>query len=129
MTLLPFAIDPFGRLGPIARTFLFGTTPHTPLSLPPSRPNAIEMHRRITSFPSPTGILPHADHSWKSQRLRTFYGNSFTAPTPSLSTLQQLGLCVSKSFASHVRYASTKFCDHPTMFSTSSHSRTSSSLS
>jgi hypothetical protein len=34
MTLLPFAIDPFGRLGPIARTFLFGTTPPTPLSLP-----------------------------------------------------------------------------------------------
>ena len=73
------------------------------------------MHRRIMSFPSPTLILPHADHSWSSKRHRSFYGNSFTAPTPSISTLQQLGLCISKSFASHVWYASTKFCDHPTV--------------
>jgi hypothetical protein len=63
MNLIPFAIDPFGRLGPLARTFLFGTLPQTSITFPPSRPNAIEMHRRITSTPSPKGILPHADHT------------------------------------------------------------------
>ena len=114
MTLLPFAIDPFGRIGPLARTFLFGTTPANKLSFPQSRPNASEMHRRITSFPSPTGILPHADHIWSTTHPGRFYGHSYTAPTPSLSTLQQLGLCISKSFASHIRYAcQNKYRDQP----------------
>ena len=112
MTLIPFAIDPFGRLGPLARTFLFGTSPQTSLTIPPSRPNAIEMHRRITSAPSPKGILPHADHTWSTQRSRLFFGHSFTAPTPSISTIQLIGLCISKAFAAHVRYATLKFCDH-----------------
>ena len=113
MTLLPFAIDPFGRIGPLARTFLFGTSPLTPLTFPASRPNAMEMHRRITTFPSPIGILPHADSTWSTHRTRSFFGHSFTAPTPSIATVQLFGLCISKSFASHIRYASLKFCDHP----------------
>ena len=113
MTLLPFAIDPFGRLGPLARGFLFGTSPAKALTFPPSRPHASEMHRRITSFPSPIGIFPHADHTWSTTRPRRFFGHSFTAPTPSITTLQHLGLCICKSFASHIRYASKKFCDLP----------------
>jgi hypothetical protein len=84
----------------------------TALTSPPSRPNAMEMHRRITSAPSPTGIHPHADHTWSTQRSRPFFGHSFTAPTPSISTIQLIGLCLSKSFAAHVRYATLKFCDH-----------------
>jgi hypothetical protein len=43
MTLIPFAIDPFGRLGPILRHFLFDTRPTVPLSFPPSQPHATEM--------------------------------------------------------------------------------------
>ena len=113
MTLLPFAIDPFGRLGPLARAFLFGTAPTHALTFPPSRPHAFEMHRRVTSFPSPIGIFPHADHAWSTTRTRRFFGHSFTAPTPSITTLQHLGLCICKSFASHIRYASKKFCDQP----------------
>ena len=101
MTLLPFAIDPFGRLGPLARAFLFGTAPTHALTFPPSRPHAFEMHRRVTSFPSPIGIFPHADHAWSTTRTRRFFGHSFTAPTPSITTLQHLGLCICKSFASH----------------------------
>jgi hypothetical protein len=62
MTLLPFAIDPFGRLGPLALAFLFGTLTTKALTILPSRPHASKMHRRITSFPSPIGIFPHADH-------------------------------------------------------------------
>ena len=113
MTLIPFAIDPFGRIGPLARTFLFGTTPAHKLSFPASRPHAEEMHRRVTSFPSPVGILPHADRVWSTTQPRTFYGHSYTAPTPSLSTLQNLGLCICKSFASHIEYACQKFRDRP----------------
>jgi hypothetical protein len=101
MTLIPFAIGPFGRLGPLVRTFLSGTTPTQQLSFPASRPHASEMHRWITSFPSLVWILPQADCVWSATRPRTFYGHFFTATTPSLLTLQNLGLCICKSFASH----------------------------
>ncbi len=114
MTLLPFAINPFGRLGPLAHGFLFGTSPTQALTFPPSRSHASEMHRRITSFPSPIGIFPHADHTWSTTRPKQYFGHSFTAPTPSITTLQHLGLCICKSFASHIRHASKKFCDQPT---------------
>jgi hypothetical protein len=36
MTLIPFAIDPFGCLDPILCLFLFGTRSTVPLSFPPS---------------------------------------------------------------------------------------------
>ena len=57
MTLIPFAIDPFGHLGPLLCTFLFGTTPTTPLTFPAMQPNVAEMYHHITTFPSPTGIF------------------------------------------------------------------------
>ena len=53
-----------------------------------------------------------------AQRPRFFYGHSFMAPTPSISTIQLLSLCISKSFVSHVWYASLKFSDHPTVVQT-----------
>jgi hypothetical protein len=113
MTLIPFAIDPFGCIGPLARTFLFGMKPAQQLFFPASRPQASEMHRWITSFTSPVGFLPHAGRAWSTTRPHTFYGHSFTALTPSLSTVQNLGLCICKSFASHTIYACQKFRDRP----------------
>jgi hypothetical protein len=113
MTLIPFAIGPFGQIGPLARTFLFEMTPAQQLSFPASRPHASEMHCWITSFPSPVGILTHADRVWSTTRPHTFYGNSLMAPTPSLSTLQNLGLCICKSFVSQIKYACQKFRDPP----------------
>ncbi len=113
MTLIPFAIDPFSRLGPILRHFLFGTRPTVPLSFPPSRPHATEMYKCITTFPSPTGILQLADNNWTTHRPRRFFGHSYSSPTPSISTLQAIGLCISKSFAAHICYATRRFCDHP----------------
>ena len=98
-------------IGPLARTFLF--TPAHKLSFPASRPHAEAMHRRVTSFPSPVGILPHADRVWSETHTRPFFGHSFTAPTPSMSTLQNLGLCICKSLASHIKYACQKFSDRP----------------
>ena len=113
MVLLPFAIDPFGRFGPILRHFLFNTAPHQHITFHPSRPNATKMYRRIMTLPCPKGVLPLADHHWKHTRTREFFGHSYSSPTPSITTLQNIGLCISKAFATHIRNATRKFGDHP----------------
>jgi hypothetical protein len=38
---------------------------------------------------------------------------SYTAPKPSIATLQDLRLSLSKSFASHIRLAIQKYSDYP----------------
>ena len=110
---LPFAIDPFGCFGPILRHFLFNTAPHQHITFHPSRPNATKMYRRIMTLPCPKGVLPLADHHWKHTRTREFFGHSYSSPTPSITTLQNIGLCISKAFATHIRNATRKFGDHP----------------
>ena len=60
MALLPFAINPFVRFGPILHHFLLDHRPSSHLKFPPSHPNASSMYSRIMSFPCPTGILPLA---------------------------------------------------------------------
>jgi hypothetical protein len=100
-------------LGPILRHFLIGTRPTAPLSFPPSWPHAAEMYKCITTFPSPTGILQLSNHTWTIQQPCCFFGHSYSSPTPSISTLQALGHCISKSFAAHIHYATCCFCDHP----------------
>jgi hypothetical protein len=44
MLLIPFAIDPLGRFGPLLHNFLFGHHPAPLLSFPTSKPNAMEMY-------------------------------------------------------------------------------------
>jgi len=59
------------------------------------------------------GILTSADFFWKlsnSPTRRTLYGNSYTIPTPSIHTIQQLGLAVSKSYSSHPTRVRARFC-------------------
>ena len=111
MVLLPFAFDPLGRFGPILRHFLLNSTPHQHLDFHPSRPNATKMYKRIMTFPCPKGILPLADHNWTHSRTREFFGHSYSSPTPSITTLQDIGLCLSKAFATHIRNATRKFGD------------------
>ena len=118
MALLLFAIDPFGRFGPILRHFLLDHRPLSHLTFPPSRPNATAMYSRIMTFPCPKGILPLADLHWPTTQSRQFFGHSYTAPTPSISTLQDLGLCLSKAFASHIRFALKRTCDPPPLWET-----------
>jgi hypothetical protein len=78
---------------------------YCPTFLPPSRPHAAEMYKRISTFSSPTGILQLANHNWTIHQPHHFFGHSYSSPTtPSISTLQALGLCISKSFAAHIRY-------------------------
>jgi hypothetical protein len=105
MILLPFAIDPFGRWGPITRTFLIGNETNTVYTFPANRPNAAIMFKRATTSPCPTGILRTADANWKSTRTRNFFGFSYSSPTPSLYTIQQLGLGLTKAFSLHIRNA------------------------
>jgi hypothetical protein len=40
------------------------------------------------------------------------YIHSFSAPTPRINTLQQIGLTITKAFAIHIRHARRRFLDH-----------------
>jgi hypothetical protein len=119
MVLIPLAIDPFRYFGPILQTFLFDTQPMTPITFTPTKPNTTLMYSKITHFPSPKGILKIADHNWKLTQTQQFYGHSYSAPTPTISTLQQFGLTINKAFAIHTRYARRRFLDHSILTSES----------
>ena len=94
MVLIPFTIDPHGRFGPMFQAFL--TTTHHPRQKPwrtnhtnqkYHRPNANLMYERASQPPCPLGILTSADILWTqsaSPTRRTFFGNSYTSPTPSI---------------------------------------------
>ena len=73
------------------------------------------MYRTATQSPAPTGIVHTATSRWReSHPGRTFYGHSYTAPTPREYTIQQLGLGITKALAFHLRNASRKFGTRPT---------------
>jgi hypothetical protein len=113
MVLIPFAIYPHGRFGPMLQAFLT-TTNHTPqkpwcwCTSPHNskrhRPNAnLLMYSQASAPPCPLGILTTADINWSnsmSTTRRTFFGNSYTAPTPGIHTIQLLGLSLSKAYSS-----------------------------
>ncbi len=113
MLLIPFAIDPLGRFGPLLQHFLFGHHPAPLLRFPPSRPNATQMYTKLLQYSSPKGILRLANHNWSLHPTQHFYGHSYLAPTPSITTVQSLGVSLTKAFAHHIRYASQKFTLHP----------------
>ena len=111
MVLLPFAIDPHGRWGQITENFLTRTTKSKlEYTFRRTRPYAQRMYARATTSPSPNGILQTADKIWKETKNRTFYGHSYTTPTPSITTIQQLGLGITKAFATPIRNATKTEC-------------------
>ena len=105
MVLIPIALDPHARWGPITQNFLNLSTQNLQYDFPDHRPNAMTMFKRATSHPSPIGILKTADAMWKSNPTRKFFGYSYTSPTPSIYTTQQLGLGITKAFSTHIRNA------------------------
>ena len=118
MILIPIiAVDPFGRFGLILLTFLFDTQPTNPITLTLIKPNTTLMYYKITHFPIPKGILKLANHNWKLTQTQRFYGHSYSAPTPTINTLQQLGLTITKAFALHIHYAQHGFLDHSVLTS------------
>ena len=105
--LIPAAISPHGRWGPLFHLFLFGTLAVEQKPFPLWRPNTSRMYRRITNHPCPRGIVPLAATQWKRKRHpgQLFYGHTYTAPTPKEYLLQKLGLVISNAIAIHVRDA------------------------
>jgi hypothetical protein len=108
MILTPVAIDAHGRIGPMVRQNLYGTPP--PAIPPrkqfkPNRPNAKAMYNRATTLPAPIGIFIEADQQWKqlqadhTQHKQQFYGLSQHTRTPSITTIQQLGLGIAHTFS------------------------------
>ena len=124
MVLIPFTIDPWARFGPVLQAYL--TTTHHPRQKPwrtthtnykYHRPNANLMYERASQPPCSLGILTSADLQWvqsASPTQQTFFGNSYTAPTPSLHTLKLIGLSISKVNSSLLCNATHTFQLHPT---------------
>ena len=48
----------------------------------------------------------------RMDRTPYFYGHSYSAPTPTIYTLQQIGLTITKEFDIHIRYVQRRFLDH-----------------
>ena len=114
MVLIPFAVDPHGRWGPMMHNFLFRHVPRAPIRFGRDKPRAAAMHDRATSWSCPAGIAADAKHRWRSGAAdKPFYGHSHTAPTPREYTLQQLGLVIVKAMAVHLRNAKRKLGPHP----------------
>jgi hypothetical protein len=82
------------------------------------QPNAKLMYKRSSQPPCSRGILISTDIQWTQSATPTrwtFFGNSYTAPTPSLhSTLQLIGLSISKAYSSLLCNATCTFQLHPT---------------
>ncbi len=101
--LLPFAINPHGRWGPITQFFL--NTPMTPsnaLHLPTTRPHANTMYHWATTFPAPSNILHSANKYWKCNKAWRYYGHLHSALTLEIHTLHNLGLGIVKAFSIHM---------------------------
>ena len=117
--LIPIAMDANGRLGPMIQYTLYGTVPPP---IPPrkqfkiNRPNAKAMYERATSIPAPSGILLEADYYWKhtqktqsTSTIRRFFGRSYMAPTPSITTIQQIGIGIAHAYSSLLLKATQNF--------------------
>jgi hypothetical protein len=103
MVLLPFAINPHGRWGSILQHFLSLSDKTLDYNFPQHQPNAQNMFTISTTHPCPIGILWIADSIWKSNKMQQFFGYSYSSPTPSIYTIQQLGLGITKAFMAHIR--------------------------
>ena len=105
--LIPFAISPYGRMGPMAMRFLFGDDPPVKYKFPATRPNAERMCNRLMNSPCPVGLVPMATALWKKEKSNNhlFFGHSYTCPTPRDYAQQQIGLAISNAIALHVRDA------------------------
>ncbi|EJK73914.1 hypothetical protein THAOC_04439 [Thalassiosira oceanica] len=100
--LIPFAVDGYGGLGPMARQFVYGKRPCWALTFRRDRTNANRMYARASVPPAPHNIVPLASIRWKQNQTWAFYRKSETVPTPHEYLLQQLGLCFTKAFAIHL---------------------------
>jgi hypothetical protein len=102
--LLPVAIGPYGRMGPMFLHFLFGTWAGPHYKFNRRRPMAQKMYNQVMLHLATSGIIPLATSNRRREKPHTqyFYGHSYTAPTPHKFILQQLGLAISNAIALHI---------------------------
>ena len=103
--LLPYAISPHGRPGPMAQRWLYGGWSAPAYKFPTSRPNARLMYNTVMSPAAPIGIIPLATANWKRTKCKRqhFYGHTYTCPTPKEYYQQRMGLGIANAVAMHVR--------------------------
>ena len=103
--LLPYAISPHGRPGPMAQRWLYGGWSAPAYKFPETRPNAKLMYNTVMSPAAPIGIIPLATANWKRTKCKRqrFYGHTYTCPTPKEYYQQRMGLGIANAVAMHVR--------------------------
>ena len=108
IVLIPAAIDPHGKWGPMFDSLLTGYRAITPHIFNQKNQAAATMPERATSHTCPTGIIQQATKHWRATKPNTFYGGSYSAPTPHEWFLQEIGLLVTKAFSIHLRRSGTR---------------------
>ena len=119
--LIPMTIDPHGKWGPMLENFLFGYTPLTDPMFEPTQacprrrfaPHAKTMYELAMSPPCPTNIVTTACIYWQQNKTRTFFGRSYTAPTPKEYLIGELGLGITKALSLHLRNSQRKLDQQP----------------
>ena len=119
MLLLLIAIDPLGRLGPLLDHFLFGShmPPRFPSQSQNSKPNVTLMYSKLSNTQAQkesSALLTTTGPRCQHADFMIIHTDSYyLTPMPSISTIQKLGLSITKAFVLHIRCASRKFIDHP----------------
>ena len=118
IVLIPMAIDPHGKFGPMLEHFLFGYTPRKPLSFIDNRFYGAQMYSWAMGPQCPHNILNLASMCWQREKSRPFFGHSYTAPTPTEYTIGRMGLAITKAYALHLRNTNKKMGTKPTRLTT-----------
>jgi hypothetical protein len=101
--LLPFVVDPFGQLGPIANAFLFGLrSKPPPPALSFSSPTSQTAYDNATSKSAPFALTVRADRSWSRTAQRLPFGRTYHSWFPTNWARQVLGATINSVFAKHL---------------------------
>ncbi len=106
---MPFIVDPFGGLGPIANALLFGLRPDPrPPRLSFTSATAQTAYDNATSASAPFGISAKADRSWSRSASRLPFGRTYHSWFPTNWTRQILGGTINFVFATHLYHSIRK---------------------
>jgi hypothetical protein len=94
--LIPFIVDPFGSLSPIANCFLFGLHPDP---APDQSATSQEAYNNTMSLAAPTGLSHRADQYWSRNSPHLPFGNTYHSRFPTNWIQQTLGANINLTFA------------------------------
>jgi hypothetical protein len=111
----PFCNRPSWQIWPTPPKLPLWSPLSTTTSIPTLQTKYHQNVHKITAISEsqrypPLGL---ANHNWSLHPKRRFYGHSYLAPTPPITTIQSLGVSLTKAFAHHFRYASQKLIASP----------------